>query len=337
MYLNKKKVLLFLGGLDTSGGMFNYLKAWIDELRSNNITICVCAISEVLDKIENVENKIKLPYDKSNDLQFIYFSLVTKKYRSSLSLIDKKIIEFEPDYIHFVDETIFFPFFSNLSKNIRKVITVHDPIYHPGQFKKFSTRFLCLFSRLSYFFCCNLSIHLHSSRLVFPSVLYFFRRKIVKSHPLPNALFESSSNFSTKPKVAFMGRIEKYKGIDLFINSITTYEQNYSLPIEVVIAGNGDFDKEGLNILKSTITLENRFLEDAEFHKMMSEIDILILPYTSATQSGVGYLAKAYNKKLICTNVGNLPDLIEDITQGFVVKPNKEDIAKAINEIIKNN
>ncbi|MGJ8660310.1 MAG: glycosyltransferase [Cellulophaga fucicola] len=330
-------MILFLGGLDTSGGMFNYLKAWIDEHKNNNTIIGVCAIPEVLDKIHGVESKIPLPYKKDDKLKRIYFSLLNKNYKSALIDIEKEVEKFQPNYIHFVDETIFYPFFSNIAKDICKVITVHDPIYHPGQFNKITTRFLCLISRWSYFLNSNLYIHLHSSKLIFPSILFFFSRKVIKNHPLPSVLFKSKSTFSCKPKVAFMGRIEKYKGINLFIDSINSYEINYQIPIEIIIAGNGDFDKNILKKVSSSITVENRFLEDIEFHKIMSDIDILILPYISATQSGVGYLAKAYNRKIICTNVGNLPDLIGDETQGYVVEPNKDNIAKAINEIVKNN
>ncbi|PSW03860.1 glycosyltransferase family 4 protein [Photobacterium lipolyticum] len=337
MKLEGKKVILVLGGLDTSGGMFNYLKAWINEHNENGADVGVCAIPEVLEKLDDVDRKIALPYHENEDLKKIYLSLINGTYADKLNDIRKEVEKIDVDFLHFVDETIFYPYLKKIAKSIPHVITVHDPIYHPGQFKKITTRILCLVSRLSYFTSRKLTIHLHSKRNIFPSILFFYKRKVHHHHPLPKRIFNSDVITNRNPIIAFMGRIEKYKGIDLFIDSIKFFEDTYKKEIEVMIIGNGNFNKQSLNKISYPVKIENRFVEDIEFHKFMSQIDVLVLPYLSATQSGVGYLAKSYNKKIICTNVGNLPDLIENESQGYVVNKTKESIAKAINEIIKYN
>lgn len=330
----KNKVVLVLGGLDKNGGMYNYLKAWIGKLEEEGSKVAVCAIPEVANSIDDIEERIELPYNNEVKLDVIYKNLIKGKYNAELRIINDKILNFSPDYVHFIDETIFYPFLSEWFGDFPQMITVHDPIYHPGQFRRVVTRLLCLYSRLYYFTRKNLVIHFHGRAKVFPSILYFYPKKTIISHPLPKKICSDIYEPNKRPIIAFMGRIEQYKGIYLFLDSIKLYIEKYGADIDVLIVGNGGFDKLYLNQLGCNVILINRFVEDEEFHSYMASIDLLVLPYISATQSGVGYLAKAYNKKIVCTNVGNLPDLIEEPTQGVVCDVTKEAIANAINDTI---
>ncbi|WP_372872610.1 glycosyltransferase [Shewanella sp.] len=325
-------VLLVLGGLDTSGGMFNYLKAWIHLIQKECQSVAVCATAEVLENLKFSGFTIALPYSSNDNLKDIYKRLQFKKYNKEFYEIRKQIDSFLPSYVHIVDETIFFPQLKSVLSGYEKIITIHDPIYHPGQFRSLMTRILCLYSRLSYFCTKKLKIHLHSKRSIFPSILSLYGKNVIYPHPLPETKF-SINHHNTTPVVAFMGRIEKYKGIDLFIQSIQEYEKKYQDAIEILIVGKGEVT--GFESLRfdNRLTIVNEFVSDIQFHKYMSEIDILILPYISATQSGVGYLAKAYGRKIVCTDVGNLADLIESESDGYIVEKNPRIIANAIHKI----
>ncbi|HMR91894.1 MAG TPA: glycosyltransferase, partial [Chitinophagaceae bacterium] len=58
--------------------------------------------------------------------------------------------------------------------------------------------------------------------------------------------------------------------------------------------------------------------------------DAVVQPYRQATQSGVTPLAYHFEKPMIVTNVGGLPDLVPDGRAGLVAEPNPVAIAGAI-------
>ena len=56
-----------------------------------------------------------------------------------------------------------------------------------------------------------------------------------------------------------------------------------------------------------------------------------MLPYISATQSGIVQIAYGFDKPVIATNVGGLPEVVLDGKTGYIVEP--ED-AKGLSERI---
>ena len=59
--------------------------------------------------------------------------------------------------------------------------------------------------------------------------------------------------------------------------------------------------------------------------------DLVVLPYVSATQSGIVQIAYGFMKPVVVTNVGGLPDVVEDGRTGYVVEPEKPAaIARAV-------
>ena len=49
--------------------------------------------------------------------------------------------------------------------------------------------------------------------------------------------------------------------------------------------------------------------------------DIVVLPYESATQSGIVQIAYGFEKPVIATKVGGLPEVVLDGKTGYVVPP----------------
>ena len=57
----------------------------------------------------------------------------------------------------------------------------------------------------------------------------------------------------------------------------------------------------------------------------------MALPYTSATQSGIVQIAYGFTKPVVVTNVGGLPDVVEDGKTGYIVEPeNPNAFAEAV-------
>ena len=61
--------------------------------------------------------------------------------------------------------------------------------------------------------------------------------------------------------------------------------------------------------------------------------DLVVLPYESATQSGIVQIAFGFDKPVIVTNVGGLSDVVEDGKTGYIVEPrNGQALAEAISK-----
>ena len=74
------------------------------------------------------------------------------------------------------------------------------------------------------------------------------------------------------------------------------------------------------------------------FSLYFSSADVVVPPYVTATQSGIVQIAFGLNKPVITTNVGGLPEAVEDGKTGFVVDPESpEKLAEAILKFYEGN
>ena len=68
-----------------------------------------------------------------------------------------------------------------------------------------------------------------------------------------------------------------------------------------------------------------------------SAADLVVQPYKTASQSGVTQIAYHFDKPMLVTNVGGLKETVPHEKCGYVVKPEPEDIARAIIDYFGNN
>jgi glycosyltransferase involved in cell wall biosynthesis len=121
----------------------------------------------------------------------------------------------------------------------------------------------------------------------------------------------------------FFGFVRPYKGLNYLIEAmpmITRY-----LDVTLLIVGefwNGEEEyQEQIKNLKvgENIKVINRYVSNEEVGLYFAASDLVVLPYTSATGSGIVQAAFGCNKPVISTNVGCLPEVIDDGKTGFVV------------------
>jgi glycosyltransferase involved in cell wall biosynthesis len=135
--------------------------------------------------------------------------------------------------------------------------------------------------------------------------------------------------------VLFFGFIRKYKGLDLLLHAMT-HEVLKKLNVKLLIAGEFYEDENDyLQIIKKhrleeAISLHNHFIADSDVKYYLCAADAVIQPYRAATQSGVTPLAYYFEKPMVVTNVGGLPDLVPHMQCGIVCKPEPPAIAAAI-------
>jgi len=118
----------------------------------------------------------------------------------------------------------------------------------------------------------------------------------------------------------FFGFIRDYKGLDILIDAFAKLDTSYHL----VIAGEvyGSFDKYQAQIdqhpLKDHISVFNDYIGDQEVPVFFSAADVCILPYKSATQSGITSISYHFDLPLIATNVGGLKETIFHNQTGLI-------------------
>ena len=136
--------------------------------------------------------------------------------------------------------------------------------------------------------------------------------------------------------ILFFGRISKYKGIEYLCEAMRIVSD--VIPdASLTIAGSGKmyFDIEPYKQFDN-IEFRNYFIGLPELACLLSQCDVTVCPYTDATQSGVIMTSYSLGKPVIATNVGGLPEMIEDGKTGLLVPPrSSEELARAIIEILK--
>ncbi len=82
------------------------------------------------------------------------------------------------------------------------------------------------------------------------------------------------------------------------------------------------------------VELENASVPDADIPQLFGECMICLLPYRSATQSGVAMIAMATEAPVVATQVGDIPDIIKDGRTGLLAEPTPDSIAARIIEAL---
>ena len=78
------------------------------------------------------------------------------------------------------------------------------------------------------------------------------------------------------------------------------------------------------------VELHTDFIPDSRVNRYFCAADIVAQPYKTATQSGVTQVAFQFERPMLVTNVGGLPEIVPDGKIGYVVEPDKTEIANAL-------
>ena len=172
--------------------------------------------------------------------------------------------------------------------------------------------------------------------LLSPHPVYnHFGAKISKEKALRNLKIDSD-----KHTILFFGLIRDYKGLDILIEAFNNLDSSYRL----IIAGEsyGSFDKYAKliekNINRQRIYVFNNYIPDSQVPDFFCASDVVVLPYRSATQSGITAIAQHFEKPVITTNVGGLKESIENSGIGIVVpEANANQLTISIQDFFINN
>jgi len=143
----------------------------------------------------------------------------------------------------------------------------------------------------------------------------------------------------TKKILLFFGLIRNYKGLNLLLQAFSNLSNEFSLLIAGEVYGD-EINYTDL-IAKSknkNIHFVNQFIDEQDVKLYFSVADLCVLPYKSATQSGVQALANSFCLPVLISNVGGLAEDIVDEKNGFILHDiNPLAIQNKIEEIFNEN
>lgn len=135
--------------------------------------------------------------------------------------------------------------------------------------------------------------------------------------------------------ILFFGLVRRYKGMDILLNALAD-ERVRKLNIKLLVAGEFYEERSFYDDLVQSLHIYNNvviksdFIPDEEVKYYFSMADLVVLPYRNATQSGVSSLAIHFDKPMIVSNFGGLPETVVNGASGFVTEADAVSIADAI-------
>lgn len=141
---------------------------------------------------------------------------------------------------------------------------------------------------------------------------------------------------SDSPMLLFFGFVREYKGLKYLLDALPEVKKRIP-DIALWVVGDFGDDKEVYleqierNRIGDHIRLMEGYVPDQEVEKYFMASDLVVLPYVSATQSGIVQIAYGFDKPVVVTDVGGLPDVVRHKETGYVVpSENAREIAGAI-------
>ena len=241
------------------------------------------------------------------------------------------------------------PCFGTISRLARKngktkvVGVLHNLIPHePRIFDKTFARYFC--SSIDGFIALSKSVledinkfEAKKPKLFSPHPLYdHFGEKVSKDEACQRLNLDPNKKY-----LLFFGLIRDYKGLDWLLEAFANSgisDKGYRL----IIAGEFYSHREKYISLAESLHIINNiewrteFVPDEEVKFYFGVADLIVQPYKSATQSGVTQIAYHFEKPMLVTKVGGLPEIVPDGKAGYVVEPNPEAIASALSDFCEN-
>jgi len=255
----------------------------------------------------------------------------------------KKIISEKPD---FVLVRYWLPFMApalgSICRKIRKkgikVIAITDNVIphekRPGD------------KQLTKYFLNSCDGYVAMSKSVMEEVKSFIpdASAIFLPHPIYNIFGEAVSKADARKKISldvgqkvilFFGFIRAYKGLDLLLEAMSD-ERLKQLDLKLIVAGEF-YDNQKLYSdlvdklnLKDKVIFHSSYIPKEEVKYYFCASDMVVQPYRSATQSGITQIAYHFERPMLVTRVGGLPEIVHDGLVGYVTGIDPGSISEAI-------
>jgi glycosyltransferase involved in cell wall biosynthesis len=133
---------------------------------------------------------------------------------------------------------------------------------------------------------------------------------------------EAQSTLKLTGNVAlFFGHVRPFKGLDIALRAWRELKSDVTLVVAGEAWWKGEAEYRALAEGLTNICFDFRFIPDAEIATYFAAADVVLAPYRIEAQSGVALTAFHFARPVIATNVGGLPEIIEEGVNGMLVPP----------------
>lgn len=239
---------------------------------------------------------------------------------TALSRVIRAARRFDPDVVHFICAHPWNLALALALPKPVKIFTIHDVVPHPGEPV---APFVTMYNRLVVRHLADFLVLHGRMWLEYVQEQYGFPRD--RMHVVPLGEFEAPPAPPPpprKPTVLFFGRIRPYKGLRVLAAAWAGVRLR--IPgARLVVAGYGALDAATAASLRGddTVSLRNERIGDDEIGQLFAEASVVVLPYTSATQSGVIPLAYAHRRPVVASATGALVEMVRPGETGLLVPP----------------
>lgn len=247
----------------------------------------------------------------------------------------KLIKEVNPDVIHVSGSYVWMIglFFFLKITEYPVVITLHDINIHKGEDS--------LISKIANYFYLKIAdyIFVHGKNLKKELLDKGFednKVKVIKHGDYSFFTKYSSKNVKEDGSILFFGRIEEYKGLEYLLKSVPLIKEEVN-NLNIIIAGRGDLTKYA-NLIEGNRNLEviNKYINDDHVAELFQRASVVAMPYIEGSQSGIIPIAYSFKKPVVVTDVGSIPEVVDNGITGFVVPPRDvKALAEALINLLK--
>jgi D-inositol-3-phosphate glycosyltransferase len=139
------------------------------------------------------------------------------------------------------------------------------------------------------------------------------------------------------PVILFFGYIREYKGLDILLRAMPNLIKKMP-ELRVIVAGEFYSNEAeykslitSLGIPEKNLLLATDYIPNDEVAKYFSAANVVVLPYRSATQSGIVPIAYQFDKPVIVTDVGGLRESVIDGVSGLIApEATPEEVEKQV-------
>lgn len=297
------------------------------------------ALSPRADVLLLMPRRVIGPYAKKLDGRVRLFAYQNPRLRQplrqvlSVRTVMREIRAFSPDLVHYQGFHVWFDLALAAWRRYPLVYTVHDFRAHPGDKLTQKTPFwLEMLARRSADQIIVHSQHVEEllAKELGGTVKNIHRLPHIQlgSEPVP-VKFEEDENL-----ILFFGRIWEYKGLEYLIRAEPLITSRVP-QARILIAGQGEDFERYRRMMKNPehFLIDNDYISEERTGEYFQRASVVVLPYIEASQSGVIPLAYSAGKPVVATEVGGLPEIVEDGRTGHLVPP--RDVGQLADAVVR--